>query len=57
MKFPMFFACLLFAVSPSWAQDLTDPVDELVEAIEVRHLGPGTMSGRVTAIAVPAASP
>ncbi len=57
MKFPFFFACLLFAVSPSWAQDLTDPVDELVEAIEVRHLGPGTMSGRVTAIAVPEASP
>ena len=33
--------------------DSQDPVEALVEAIEVRHIGPGTMSGRVTAIAVP----
>ncbi|MDA0940312.1 MAG: hypothetical protein O2990_04860 [Bacteroidetes bacterium] len=30
-----------------------DPVEALVEALNVRHIGPGTMSGRVTAIAVP----
>ena len=34
-------------------EDSQDPVEALVEAIEVRHIGPGTMSGRVTAIAVP----
>ncbi len=35
----------------------TDPVEALVEAIRVRHIGPGTMSGRVTAIAVPHNAP
>ena len=30
-----------------------DPVEALVEAMNVRHIGPGTMSGRVTSIAVP----
>ena len=34
-------------------EDSQDPVEALVEAIQVRHIGPGTMSGRVTAIAVP----
>ena len=39
----------------SWAQDEEplDPVESLVEAMNVRHIGPGTMSGRVTSIAVP----
>ena len=45
----------------SWSQSkttaATDPVEALVEAINVRHLGPGTMSGRVTSIAVPKDSP
>ena len=51
----------LFALNGvTWAQSKTasdeeveDPVEALVEALEVRHIGPGTMSGRVTAIAVP----
>ena len=34
-----------------------DPVEALVEALNVRHIGPGTMSGRVTAIAVPHLAP
>ena len=34
-----------------------DPVEALVEALNVRHIGPGTMSGRVTAIAVPHEAP
>ena len=39
----------------SWAQDEEplDPVESLVEAMNVRHIGPGTMSGRVTSITVP----
>ena len=51
----------LGSLNVSWAQSKTsadaDPVEALVEAINVRHLGPGTMSGRVTSIAVPQDSP
>ena len=47
----------LSSLNVSWSQSkttaATDPVEALVEAINVRHLGPGTMSGRVTSIAVP----
>ena len=39
------------------AADTEDPVEALVEALNVRHIGPGTMSGRVTAIAVPHDAP
>ena len=38
-------------------EEVVDPVVELIEALEVRHIGPGTMSGRVTAIAVPTNEP
>ena len=51
----------LSSLNVSWSQSkttaATDPVEALVEAINVRHLGPGTMSGRVTSIAVPQDSP
>ena len=51
----------LGSLNVSWSQSKTtadtDPVEALVEAINVRHLGPGTMSGRVTSIAVPQDSP
>ena len=51
----------LGSLNVSWSQSKSsaeaDPVEALVEAINVRHLGPGTMSGRVTSIAVPHDSP
>lgn len=51
----------LSSLNVSWSQSkttaATDPVEALVEAINVRHLGPGTMSGRITSIAVPKDSP
>ena len=40
---------LLLSVAQTNDEDSQDPVEALVEAIEVRHIGPGTMSGRVTA--------
>ena len=58
-----FFGALLAVgmIFPLRAQEAsdqeTDPVEALVEAMNVRHIGPGTMSGRVTAIAVPSDSP
>jgi len=44
-----------FTLGMPWAQEdaQLDPVASLVEAMNVRHIGPGTMSGRVTSIAVP----
>ena len=44
-----------FTLGMPWAQEdaQLDPVGSLVEAMNVRHIGPGTMSGRVTSIAVP----
>ena len=44
-----------FTLGMPWAQEdeQLDPVESLVEAMNVRHIGPGTMSGRVTSIAVP----
>ena len=49
------FAAFTLSLGTSWAQEDTqlDPVGSLVEAMNVRHIGPGTMSGRVTSIAVP----
>ena len=54
----LFCAFLVGAIMPVLVaqealDDELDPVEELVEALNVRHIGPGTMSGRVTAIAVP----
>ena len=48
-------AAFTFTLGMSWAQEdeQLDPVGSLVEAMNVRHIGPGTMSGRVTSIAVP----
>ena len=48
-------AAFTFNLGMSWAQEdeQLDPVGSLVEAMNVRHIGPGTMSGRVTSIAVP----
>ena len=48
------FAAFTFTLG-MWGQEDTqlDPVESLVEAMNVRHIGPGTMSGRVTSIAVP----
>ena len=46
-------ACVPSVLAQEGLEDVADPVQELVEALNVRHIGPGTMSGRVTAIAVP----
>ena len=48
-------AALTWSMVTSWGQENTeiDPVESLVESMNVRHIGPGTMSGRVTSIAVP----
>ena len=45
------------AFSQSESDPSEDPVEALVEAMNVRHIGPGTMSGRVTSIAVPLHEP
>ncbi len=49
--------CLLAWSSTQAQTEDNDPVEALVEALNVRHIGPGTMSGRVTSIAVPHLEP
>ena len=55
-KFVLFAVGCCLAGAPAAAQTCSrsavDAVDSLLTGITVRHLGPGTMSGRVTAIAV-----
>jgi hypothetical protein len=55
-KFVLFAVGCCLAGAPAAAQTCSrsaaDAVDSLLAGTTVRHLGPGTMSGRVTAIAV-----
>ena len=46
------FLCSLFLLSGQWGAVQAQDVDAFIEGMNIRHIGPGAMSGRVTTIDV-----
>ena len=46
------FLCSLFLLSGQWGALQAQDVDAFIEGMNIRHIGPGAMSGRVTTIDV-----